>query len=600
MVRRDGVLVATTWDECLDDLAAKLQASTAAGGADAVGAYLGTASYQDALGTQAVYGLLRALGSSSRYSSLTVDAAAKMLVAQVVGGQQLLVPQIDAAAATLVILAGTNPVVSHGQTTSWPDPVNRIRALQAHAEVWVIDPRRTATARLANRHLAPRGGTDHAIFAWLIRELLRDGADRDYLDRHALGVTELTEAVEPYTLETTVAMCGMDAKDLEDLLAAVRRAGRVAGLTGTGLTMGRSPAVTEWLFWALHIVTGSMDQPGGVWFNPGFLLQLDRRRPPARSILGPGPPSRPELRSINGEYPCVALPDEVAAGNLRALFVVGGNPITAHPEPGRVTAALEALEVLAVADILETDITARATHVLPVTDQFERADVPLVLDMYLPAVMTQYSAAVVAPTGDQRPLWWILAQLGRRLGHTSMSGDLDTMSDADRLAPIVDKGRTSWEEVSAAPTAVVAASQTFGWVHEHVLPDGRWRLAPIEFVTQLATLPAPPPLVFIPARQPRQMNSQIETGAGTPPISLSPSDAADAGVTTGQRVEVRSAHGQLIGVALVDDNLRAGVVTSPHGWVDSNSSQLLSAHENVDELTGMPLMSGVAITIRST
>jgi anaerobic selenocysteine-containing dehydrogenase len=599
MIRRNGTLVETTWEECLDDLAARLREASALAGPDAVGAYLGTACYQDALGAQAVYRLLGALGSSSRYSSLTVDAAAKMLVAQLVGGQPLLTPQIDVPNARLVILAGTNPVVSHGQTTAWPDPVNRLRELRTHAEIWVLDPRRTATARLADRHLAPRGGTDYAIFAWLIRELLRDGADHEYLTRYTVGAADLAAAVEPHTLEATVEMCDVGRGDLEDLLAAVRKAGRISGMTGTGLTMGRSPSVTEWLFWALHIVTGSMDRPGGVWFNPGFLLQLDRRRTRGRSILGAGPKSRPELRSLNGEYPCVALPDEVSAGNLRSLLVIGGNPITAHPDPARVTAALEALDVVAVADVVENEVTARATHVLAVTDQFERTDMPLMLDMYASAVMTQYGRAIVTPAGDQRPLWWVLGHLARRLGLDLVDGgDLDTLTEDDLLAPVVNRSRGAWDEVTSAPTAVVAEQESFGWVHEHVLPDGRWQLAPAELVVQLATLPAPAPLVFIPGRAPREMNSQAEPGAPTPAISLSPDDAASAGVRSGQPVEIRSDHGRLIGIARVDDNLRAGVVTSPHGWIDLNACELLSGHDDVDELTGMPLMSGVPITIR--
>ena len=60
-------------------------------------------------------------------------------------------------------------------------------------------------------------------------------------------------------------------------MAAVRRHGRVSALTGTGVSMSRTANVAEWLLWALHVVTDSYDEPGGMWFNPGYLLQLDTR-----------------------------------------------------------------------------------------------------------------------------------------------------------------------------------------------------------------------------------------------------------------------------------------------------------------------------------
>jgi anaerobic selenocysteine-containing dehydrogenase len=82
-------------------------------------------------------------------------------------------PAPDYAGSRLLVFLGVNPVVSHGHTTAMPSPTTAIRELRAHAEVWVIDPRATETARLASGHIAPRPGTDYAILAYVVRELLR-------------------------------------------------------------------------------------------------------------------------------------------------------------------------------------------------------------------------------------------------------------------------------------------------------------------------------------------------------------------------------------------------------------------------------------------
>ena len=104
------------------------------------------------------------------------------------------------------------------------------------------------------------------------------------------------------------------------MVDAGRRAGRVSALTGTGVSMGKHANITEWMLWALHIVTGSYDRPGGMWFNPGYLLQLDTREWTASDGLpGPGPASRPLLPRRFDEYPCAGVVPEIEAGNLRVL-----------------------------------------------------------------------------------------------------------------------------------------------------------------------------------------------------------------------------------------------------------------------------------------
>src|SRR5258708_12742106 len=81
-----------------------------------------------------------------------------------------------------------------------PSPTTTVRSLRSRAEVWVVDPRLSETACLASHHIAPRPGTDYAILAYLVRELLREGADPGVLADRAVGGDALPAAVGPYTL----------------------------------------------------------------------------------------------------------------------------------------------------------------------------------------------------------------------------------------------------------------------------------------------------------------------------------------------------------------------------------------------------------------
>ena len=215
-LRRGDRLVPVPWDALLDDLATRLSRLAAACGPDAVGTYFGSLSGWDPAGRAVGEAFHRALGSRSRYTSTTTDCPAKPLVAQAVLGHAAITPLPDLESCTLLLLIGTNPVVSHGHTWAIPDPVVAIRAARRRGEVWVVDPRRTETARLATRHLASRAGTDHALLGHLLRELLRSGCDQRYLDAHAVGIDELRAAVERFDASSTAAITGLAPSELAE------------------------------------------------------------------------------------------------------------------------------------------------------------------------------------------------------------------------------------------------------------------------------------------------------------------------------------------------------------------------------------------------
>ena len=100
--------------------------------------------------------------------------------------------------------------------------------------------------------------------------------------------------------------------------------------------------------------------------------------------------------------------------------MVGGNPVTAFPDEARTRAALASLDTLVVLDVLPTETTELATHVLPAVDQLERADVTWLLDTYQLAVAAQFTPALVAPSGERRPVWWMVGALAERLGLSAL------------------------------------------------------------------------------------------------------------------------------------------------------------------------------------
>jgi anaerobic selenocysteine-containing dehydrogenase len=472
--------------------------------------------------------------------------------------------------------------------------------------VWVVDPRLTETARLATRHLACRAGTDHVLLGHLLRELLIDGGDTRYLHDHCIGVGELRGAVGRYDAATTATVTGLRPADIADLVTAIRRAGRISVLTGTGTTMGAEANITEWFATALTVVTGSLDREGGMWCNPGLLARLDESGIAAHKSKAAqsGPPSRPELPRRFGQYPCVAMADEIEGGHLRALLSLAGNPVVAFPDSDRVTAAFNRLEILAVADIRQTATIALATHVLPCSGPFERADVTSGVELYQPVIAGQYVPAVVSPAGARRPLWWIIGQLGRRLGHRVLPGGLEVedsgVDDDAVLAALVGGDRLA--QLRSAPSGVTIAIPRYGWL----LADGSrppFDLAPPELVGEIEEVQSPPPLVLIPRRQGRHLNSWFPPEGlrqDRPELLIHPLDAAEAGLGDGSGARVTSATGTVVASVRVDETIGRGHVSLPHGFGPPGGplvGALIASTMDVDPLTGMVRQSAVPVEL---
>src|SRR5262249_46912790 len=161
------------------------------------------------------------------------------------------------------IYIGINPMISHGHTVAMPNPAPTIKATAARGEVWVIDPRQSETAGFASHHMAPLPGTDYAILAYLVRDLLREGADAEVLAGRVADAEALRAAVAPFDAQRAARISGVSTDQLAALLASVRKAGRLAVETGTGVTMSEGANLTQWLAWALMILTDSMNRPGG-------------------------------------------------------------------------------------------------------------------------------------------------------------------------------------------------------------------------------------------------------------------------------------------------------------------------------------------------
>ena len=426
------------------------------------------------------------------------------------------------------------------------------------------------------------------------RELLADGADADELAHHCDPdqVDALRVALARFTLERAAVAADVELEQLERLLADIRaHPGQLNLIAGTGVQMSGDGILVAWLRWVLLILNGSLDKADGMHFHDGL---MPRGRPVEPRCQGPPRARRAAPTSLGSSTRCpmVALVDEIEAGNLRALIVCGGNPIAACPEPERMRAALRRLDVLVVIDVNDAEIAELATHALPATGQLERSDISMFSQVSV-ASRVQFTAAVVEPVADRKPVWWILGHLARRLGGDVLPGaDLDAMDDVDYLRGMLAASPIDADTVFANGPHGTAVPVEVGWIRESFLRDGCWQIAPPVMLERLADHEPPGPgLLLAPRREMGWSNSvRYDRHKDEPVVRMHPTDIDAAGVHADERCVLASVHGSIEVVVVADERVRRGVVSMTHGRAVSPGS-LTSSVVDVDPLTAMPCVS---------
>jgi anaerobic selenocysteine-containing dehydrogenase len=275
------------------------------------------------------------------------------------------------------------------------------------------------------------------------------------------------------------------------------------------------------------------------------------------------------------------------------------------PNADKVRRAFGQLDVLATVEVRRTETTAMSTHVLPGTSQLERPDLPSFIDTAFPVSFSQYGAQVVEPSAERKPTWWIMHEIGRRMG-LRLPKITDETTDDSILASRAARARVPFAELRAASSGVVGDDAPGpGWLIPERLPH-RLDLAPAELVEQFAAWSAGRvevgQLLLVNRRLPHQMNSDLQDIESQqrkpfPTLLINPDDVARLGLDEGVEVIVRSRFGHATAQVETSEIVRPGVVSLPHGWSFPEINQLTSDLEELDPITGMPLFSGIPVAV---
>lgn len=628
-----GRLRPASWEAALDRVVAGIHTVQAGGGRDAVAVFGGgglTNEKAYALGKFARVVLrTRHIDYNGRFC-MSSAAAAGMRAFGVDRG--LPFPLSDLGTADTLLLVGANPAETMPPLVRWLTEQRR-----RGGKLIVVDPRATATARLADLHLQPLPGTDLAVANALLHiALTEDFVDVGYIAGRTTGFDDVRRAVAAWWPARAEALSGVPVADLEETARALGTAERAIILTARGAEQHANgvDTVTGYVNLALALglpgrdgsgygcLTGQGNGQGGREHGqkadqlPGYRRiddPADRAHVaavwgvPAGDLPGPGLPAYRLLESLG-------TPD-----GPKALLVFGSNPVVSAPRAARIESRLRDLDLLVVVDFLRSETAALADVVLP-TAQWAEEDGTMT---NLEGRVLRRRALREPPPGVRTDLE-ILAALAAALdgGSARSSG----VGRGSSLTPepravfeelrrasaggLADYAGISWERIDDRDGAFWPCPEVDGpdsprlFADRFLTPDGRARFHAVQHRPAAEEVCAAYPLHFTTGRVLAQYQSGTQTrrvpalrqAAPAAFVELHPDVAERLGVTDGEPVRVVSRRGEMVAPARLSPAIRADTVFAPFHWGGAARANTVT-NDAVDPISGMPEFKICAVRV---
>jgi formate dehydrogenase (NADP+) alpha subunit len=592
LVRKAGKLVPATWDEALTLVARKLKGTHDKHGADAVAGFSSArcTNEENYLFQKLMRGVLGT--NNVDHCARLCHASTVTGLIQSLGSGAMTNPFDDLAIADAILVIGSNTTEAH--------PIGALyikQAVRRGAKLIVADPRRIDLVRFADLHLPLRSGTNAALLNGIAHVIIEEGlADDEFIAARTEGFAEFRKVVEKYTPERVETITGVPAADI---VAAARMYGTAAAASlvySMGITQHSHGTEHVLAVSNLALLTGNLGRPGtGV--NP----LRGQNNVQGACDMGALPNTLPGYQAVTdaavlGRFATawgVEMPpakvgltvteamDAMLAGELKALYIMGENPMLSDPDIGHVEEALKKLDFLVVQDIFLTETAQLADVVLPAATFAEKDGTFTNTERKV-----QLVRKAVASPGEARADWKIIADLAQRLGADwpAYRGPRAIMDEVAGLTPsyggisfdrLDDEGAVAWP----APTADHPGTPT---LHIGQFTRGKGRFVAVEYEPPAEEPDAGYPLRLTTGRMLEHyhtgtmtrksdgLNELVPTGF----VELNPADAAELGVADAAEVVVETRRGRITIPAYVTDRVAQGTAFVPFHFWESPANRL--------------------------
>ncbi|MGW6981654.1 molybdopterin-dependent oxidoreductase [Streptomyces sp. NPDC054932] len=530
--------------------------------------------------------------------------------------------------------------------------MDRVKA--AGSRLIVVDPRRNATADKADLFLQIRPGTDLALLNGLLHLLVEGGwTDPAFIAEHTEGWQEMPAFLQDYTPARVAGITGIPEADIRLAARWIGEAGEWMSCWTMGLNQSTHGTWNTNALVNLHLATGAICRPGSGPFS--LTGQPNAMGGREMGYMGPGLPGQRSvlveedrdrieelwgvpkgtLRTDVGRG-TVEMFEKMAAGEIRACWIICTNPVASVANRSTVIKALETAELVITQDVFaETETNAYADVALPATLWAEADGVMINSERNLTLVQ-----GAADPPGEALPDWQLIARVACAMGfaeaftYTCAEEVFEELRQAWNPKTGWDLRGVTYERLRSGPVQWPAAPGGPGrnpirYLNDGVgrppaeRPDGSRPRLVFPTATGRAVFFARPhlpggelpdddyPFVLNTGRLQHQWHTLTRTGKVEklnrlnpgPFVEIHPQDAAALGIAEGDGVEVASRRGRAVLPAVVTDRVRPGNCFAPFHWNDLFGEYLsvnAVTDDAVDPISFQPGFKMCAVTLTKT
>ena len=596
--KRGGSFEAVSWDTAIDYASSRLMAIKEEFGPDSI----------------MISGSSRSTGNETNYvmqkfaraavGTNNVDCCARVCHGPSVAGLQMSVGNgamsnsiVEVEDTKCIFIFGWNPADSH------PIIARRvIKAKEKGATIIVCDPRKIETARIADLYVPIKNGCNVAFVNALMNVIINEGlTDKDYIAKYTSGFEELKAIVDKYTPESVTEITGIDAETIRKTARMYATAPHGAGIFwGMGVCQFFQGVETVRALTSMALLTGNIGKP-----NTGVAPVRGQNNVQGACDMGALPnvyvgyqkvvdqEARKKFAKAWG-LPVEKLSDKVGhyltevaklatAGQLKAFYCMGEDPLQTEPELSAVRSGFSKLDLLIVQDCFMTKTAAVADVIFPTTTWGEHEGVYSAADR---GFQRFYKA--VEPQGDVKVDWDIISRMSTAMGYPMHYNNTKEIWDElislspkyaeatyEKLDANGGLGYIQWPCTKDAPngTQVLYAHPDGSIKFE--TDDGLGRLYTVEWIPPVDQINEEFPMVLSSVREVGHYSCRSMTGnckalaalADEPGfVQMNDKDAARLHIADQELVWVASRHSKIISRAQVSPRTNEGAVYMTYQW----------------------------------
>ena len=498
----------------------------------------------------------------------------------------------DVANSEVIFVIGANPTVNHPVAATFIK-----NAAKAGKTLIVADPRRSDLARHATYYLQFNPDTDVALLNAMLHVIVTEGlADATFIQSRTSGYDALAENVRKFSPEKMAPICGIPADTIRAVARTYATSAASIILWGMGISQHVHGTDNARCLIALALSTGQIGKPGS-----GLHPLRGQNNVQGASDSGLIPMFYPDYQRVNAPearqrfetlwktqldpdpgLTVVEIMNAAKQHEIRGMYIMGENPAMSDPDVDHAREAMAALDHLVVQDIFLTETAYLADVILPATAWPEKVGTVTNTDR-----MVQLGRKAIEPPGDAREDFWILNELGRRLGlDWNYTHPRDTFNEMrtcmDSIAGI------TWDRLERESSVTYPCVQEGDpgdpvvFIENFPTASGRGKFVPADLISAAEQPNAEYPMVLITGRQLEHWHTGSMTRRATaldaiepePVASIHPLDVEDLGAMPGDVVTIESRRGSISLYARVDDGTPRGVVFVPFCYYEAAANML--------------------------